>query len=164
MIRPVQLSDASEIATIYNHYIAHTIVTFELEPVSPAEMAARIEDTLNLGFPWLVVGEDCQEHAAAGYAYARPWRPRAAYAKSAETSVYLHPNKVGRGYGSALYKELLPLLHERGFHAVIGGVSLPNAASVALHEKFGFEKVAHFRETGRKLDRWIDVGYWQLIF
>lgn len=69
----------------------------------------------------------------------------------------------GRGLGSALYAVLIPQLEAQGLHALMGGIALPNAGSVALHEKFGFAKVAHFREVGRKFDRWVDVGYWQLV-
>jgi phosphinothricin acetyltransferase len=77
--------------------------------------------------------------------------------------VYLAPEHGNRGIGSALYAELLAALRGSGLHAAIGGIALPNDASVALHEKFGFKKVAHFEQTGFKFNRWIDVGYWQLI-
>ena len=78
-----------------------------------------------------------------------------------EVTVYVAPGHAGRGIGSRLYGELFPILKTRGIHAVIGGIALPNEASVALHEKFGMRKVAHFEEVGFKFDRWIDVGYWQ---
>jgi phosphinothricin acetyltransferase len=77
--------------------------------------------------------------------------------------VYLHPASVGKGIGSRLYDALLTELRGRQIHTVIGGIALPNKASVALHERFGFEKIAHFKEVGRKFGEWIDVGYWQLI-
>jgi phosphinothricin acetyltransferase len=87
---------------------------------------------------------------------------RAAYRYSAETSVYVAQGQGGRGIGSALYKALLEELRTRGIHMAIGGIAQPNPASVALHESLGFEKVAHFKQVGRKFDRWIDVGYWEL--
>jgi len=98
-----------------------------------------------------------------GYSYATSWRPRAAYRHSAETTVYLAPGEAGRGIGSALYQYLISALSDQQIHAIIGGIALPNPASVALHEKFGFHKVAHFEQVGFKLGRWVDVGYWQRI-
>ena len=80
-----------------------------------------------------------------------------------ETTIYLEHGHEGRGIGTTLYSALLPLLRERGIHVVIGGVALPNEASVALHEKLGFEKVATFRQVGFKHDKWVDVAYWQLV-
>jgi phosphinothricin acetyltransferase len=81
-----------------------------------------------------------------------------------ETTVYLHENAKGKGIGTILYKELISLLKNKNVHAVIGGIALPNEASVALHEKMSFEKIGQFREVGYKFDKWIDVGYWELIF
>jgi L-amino acid N-acyltransferase YncA len=159
-IRPATAADAEAIARIYNHYIAHTIVTFEEEAVDAAEMARRIADVQAASLPWLVV-ED--EGGIQGYAYATKWRPRRAYRFSAEVTVYLAPDESGRGLGTLLYTHLIAALRARDFHALIGGIALPNDASVALHEKLGFRKVAHFEQTGFKFDRWIDVGYWELI-
>jgi len=98
-----------------------------------------------------------------GNAYARPWRPRAAYRHSAESSIYLAPGATGRGLGTLLYQALIADLRQRGRHCVIGGVALPNATSVALHEKLGFAKVAEFKQVGFKLGRWVDVAYWELM-
>ena len=91
------------------------------------------------------------------------WKARAAYARTVESSIYLADAARGRGLGKRLYGELIARLRERGIHVVIGGVSMPNAASVALHESFGFKPIGAFREVGWKLGRWIDVGYWQLL-
>ena len=99
----------------------------------------------------------------AGYAYANRWKNRCAYSSTTESTVYLDPANTGRGLGTRLYEELLTLLRAGSYHAVIGGIALPNPASVALHERVGFSKVAHFPETGYKMDRWIDVGYWELL-
>lgn len=159
MIRDAAPSDAAAMAGIYNHYVMETVVTFEEEPVTPAEMARRIEAVQSASLPWLVAEEGS---LVAGYAYATPWRARTGYRFSAEITVYLSPEHGGRGIGSKLYGQLFPMLKDRGIHAVMGGIALPNEASVALHEKFGLRKVAHFKEVGFKLDRWIDVGYWQL--
>ncbi len=158
LIRQVKLSDAQAICDIYNEYVLHSSVTFEETPVKPAEMAQRIEDATKIA-PWLVY-EDGE--AVVGYTYGRKWRDRIAYRHSIETGTYVHIDHLRGGIGSQLKSELLRLLREQAFHAVISGVALPNHASVALNEKFGFTKVAHFKEVGFKMGKWIDVGYWQL--
>jgi phosphinothricin acetyltransferase len=135
-------------------------VTFEEEPVTAAEMSRRIDEVLSGELPWLVAEQDA---VIVGYAYATKWRPRFGYRFSVEVTVYLAFNQSGRGVGSRLYGALLAGLRERGFHAAMGGIALPNDASIALHEKFGFKKVAHFDQAGIKFNEWIDVGYWQLI-
>lgn len=159
MIRHATNADSEAIARIYNYYISHTIVTFEEQEVTPAEIARRIDGVCAAGFPWLVADLD---QRVMGYAYANTWKVRSAFRFTVESSIYLDPQHTGRGLGSMLYSELFRILKERGVHVVIGGIALPNEASVALHEKFGMEKVAHFRQVGYKFGRWIDVGYWQL--
>jgi phosphinothricin acetyltransferase len=159
MIRAVSPPDAERIASIYNHYVDHTVITFEEEPVPAAEMAERIV-SVTTSYPWLVIERDRE---VCGYAYATRWRERASYRLSVESTVYLAPECIGQGLGTTLYSALMDRLREAGFHCVMGGIALPNAASVALHEKLGFWKVAELKEVGRKLDRWVDVGYWQLI-
>lgn len=159
MIRPITHADVPAVAAIYNHYIEHTIVTFEEKPVTPQEMSARVAE-ISGPFPWLV----CEEgNRVVGYAYAGKWRVRPAYRYSVESTVYLEPAATGRGWGTQLYTALLSELRSRKIHAVIGGIALPNAGSVALHEKLGFTKVAQFREVGWKFERWIDVGYWERV-
>jgi L-amino acid N-acyltransferase YncA len=159
MIRPVSRQDAERIASIYNHYVEHTIITFEEDLVPVPEMADRIERVTS-AYPWLVLEQDGE---VSGYAYATRWRERASYRLSAESTVYLAPDRTGQGMGTALYTVLIDRLREAGLHCVMGGIALPNAASVALHEKLGFRKVAELKEVGRKFDAWIDVGYWQLV-
>jgi L-amino acid N-acyltransferase YncA len=160
MIRPVVADDAAVLAQIYNHYILNTHVTFEEEPVETSEMAARIS-TSNDGVPWLVYEA---EGAVVGYAYASKWKSRCAYRYSAETTIYLRGDATGRGIGRQLYARLLEILNDSGLHSIIGGIALPNAASQRLHESLGFRKVAHFEQVGWKFNKWIDVGYWELIF
>jgi L-amino acid N-acyltransferase YncA len=160
VIRTATTGDAEAIARIYNHYVASTIITFEEQAVSAEEMATRIAEIAAASLPWLVAEQDGR---IVGYAYASKWKGRCAYRFSAESTVYLHPDFVGMGYGTRLYERLFAALRELGMHAVIGGVALPNAASIALHEKVGMKKVAHFSEVGFKFDRWIDVGYWQAM-
>ena len=158
MIRPATTADAARIAAIYNHYVTHTTVSFEEEPIPVEEMSRRIGDVLSKAQPWLVALEGGE---IAGYAYANRWHARAGYRFTSEVTVYLDLRFGGRGLGSKLYTELFPLLEQRKVHAVIGIIALPNAASVALHEKFGMKKVAHFSEVGMKFGQWVDVGYWQ---
>lgn len=159
LLRDATPDDADAIVAIYNHFVDHTTISFEEEPVSAAAMRQRIGDVQDAGLPWLVAEVDGQ---VAGYAYATKWRVRPAYRFAVESSVYLAPASAGQGFGAALYARLIGQLRDAGIHVVIGGIALPNAASVALHEKMGYTKVAHFAEVGRKFDRWIDVGYWQL--
>ncbi len=157
MIRDATAEDAAAVTRIYNHYIEHTVVSFELEPVTVEEMAGRMAGVLE-DHLWIVHEADDE---ISGYAYAGTWNSRCAYEKSVESSVYLDHEATGKGIGSALYEHLLGELKQRSFHTAIGGIALPNPASVALHEKFGFEKVAHYQEVGWKFGKWIDVGYWQ---
>jgi phosphinothricin acetyltransferase len=158
-IRPAVAADADAIAAIYNHYVANTVITFEEEPVAAAAMAARISEVLGQGLPWLVA-----EHAGllVGYSYATKWKTRSAYRHSVETTIYLRHGSEGCGIGKTLYAALLASLKRAGIHAVIGGAAMPNPASVALHEKLGFEHVGTFRQVGFKQGRWVDVAYWQL--
>lgn len=159
VIRDAQARDAAAIAAIYNHYIVHTVVTFEEETIDATEMSARMADVASAGLPWLVAEIDGR---VAGYAYATKWKGRSGYRFTAETTVYLDPEFTGRGLGRALYAQLLPALRTRSIHSVLGGIALPNPASVALHERIGFRKVAQLREVGFKFGRWIDVGYWEM--
>ncbi len=158
-LRDARVDDASAITAIYNHYVATTTISFEEELVSAVEMGTRISTVQAANLPWLVAIIDSQ---VAGYAYATPWRVRPAYRFSVESSVYITPDQPRRGLGRALYSALIERLRGGDTHLVIGGIALPNAASVGLHEAMGYVKVAHFEEVGNKFDRWLDVGYWQL--
>jgi len=159
VIRAATASDSDSIARIYNHYVLNTAVTFEEQAVSAKQIAERISEVASASLPWLVAEQAGQ---VVGYAYATKWKERCAYRFSVESTVYLDPGFVGKRFGVKLYEALFALLKEGGIHVVIGGIALPNPASVALHEKFGLAKVAHFREVGFKFGKWIDVGYWQV--
>lgn len=159
-VRRVDPTDAPAIASIYNHYVKQSVITFEEAPVSAAEMASRMSAIAEASLPWLVAAD---AHHVLGYAYAMKWRARSAYRFSVEITVYVAPGSTGRGAGTALYTALFAGLERLGVHAVIGGIALPNPASVALHEKFGMEKVAHFPQVGFKFGQWVDVGYWQRV-
>ena len=159
MIRPAGPGDAGAVAHIYNYYIANTVVTFEEGAVSPRDMRGRIATSITSDLPWLVAEDDAGD--VVGYAYASQWQGRCAYRFAVEVTVYLSDAATSRGWGSRLYDALFSDLRNKSMHVVIGGIALPNPASVALHEKFGMEKVAHFREVGFKFGHWVDVGYWQ---
>ncbi|KXO09179.1 Phosphinothricin N-acetyltransferase [Moritella sp. JT01] len=159
-IRECLKSDAKAICDIYNYYIEHTVVTFEEEPVSEAIIFQRIK-YYTKEYPWLVIeNSNCD---VVGYAYAAKWAERSAYKKTTEITVYLDHAESGKGYGSELYRAMLSTLSSSGVHVVVAAIALPNKASVKLHESFGFSKVAHFKEVGRKFNSWVDVGYWQII-
>lgn len=160
MIREANLDDAESIVEIYNHFIATSIATFEETPLSIEEMHGRMQKILLQGLPWLVAVENSQ---ITGYAYAGFWNPRSAYRFSLETTAYIAPNMTGKGFGTDLYATLFSRIKDFGAHTVMAGITLPNPASVRLHEKFGMQKVANFSEVGFKLDQWLDVGYWQLV-
>src|SRR5262249_25515566 len=125
-----------------------------------AELARRIADVQSASLPWLVAerGGD-----VVGYAYASKWQTRSAYRFSAEITIYIDVGCRRAGGGRPAYDHVFPLPGTRGIPPVIACIALPNEPSVALHEGYGLAKVAHFREVGFKLDRWIDIGYWQRI-
>lgn len=160
VIRDATSEDGESIASIYNHYIETSVITFEEERVTGSEMEARMAAVRADGYSWLVAES---EGNVAGYAYAGRWQKRSAYRHTAEVTVYLHHAFTGRGLGTRLYEAIFTKLHDMEVHAVIGGITLPNPASVALHEKFGMTQVAHYKEVGFKFGRWLDVGYWQVL-
>jgi L-amino acid N-acyltransferase YncA len=161
LIRVAKPEDAAAIAAIYNHYVATDIATFEEEPIDTEIMAGRMADVTGKSLPWLVAEDG---DIILGYSYASPWKPRSAYRFSVESTVYVDMAAKWRGIGAELYSALIAELRAHNIHAVMGGVSLPNEASERLHEKLGFKKVAHFEQVGFKFGKWIDVGYWQLLF
>jgi phosphinothricin acetyltransferase len=159
-IRSATLADAAVIAAIYNHYVSHSTITFEEVAVDAEEMARRISEVHSKSFPWYVAIE---QRVPVGYAYATPWRSRSAYRYAVEVTAYVADGHTGKGIGARLYTELLDKLQNDGFHTAIAGIALPNPASVAMHERLGFEKVAHFKQVGFKRNDWLDVGYWQRL-
>ena len=153
MIRAAHLDDSSSITEIYNHYISHSIATFEEQEIAIADMSLRIQSTLDDKLPWLVAE---QEGLVVGYAYANKWKQRSAYQYSVEATIYLSQYQQSKGLGSILYRALIDQLKSKNIHSIMGGIALPNDASIALHEKLGFNKVAHFREVGKKFNQWIN--------
>jgi len=159
MIRKATIEDASAITAIYNYYILNSVATFEEKCIDINFFKEKINTTYT-EFPCLVYETN---NSIVGYACASQWKPRSGYRYTAEISIYLKDNTVAKGIGSVLYKELIKQLKEMNFNAIIGGISLPNDPCIRLHEKFGFEKIAHFKKVGYKFEKWVDVAYWQLI-
>ena len=158
-LRPATPHDAAACAAIYAPYVRDTVITFEVDPPCAAEMATRIE-TASILHAWLVLE---QAGEVLGYANAGPHMARAAYDRTAFVGIYMAPKACGRGLGRRLYTALIDDLAAKGFHALLGCITLPNAPSIALHQALGFTQVGHFREVGWKQDRWLDTGWWQRL-
>jgi phosphinothricin acetyltransferase len=156
-IRPATPDDADAILAIYTPIVRDTAISFEVEPPTPAEMQARIAQTLRR-LPWLVCD---RQKEVLGYVYASPHRARAAYQWSVDVTVYIHAQARRTGTGRALYTALFALLTLQGFTQCYAGITLPNPGSVGLHESMGFQPVGIYRNVGYKLGAWHDVGWWQ---
>jgi L-amino acid N-acyltransferase YncA len=156
-IRLATTGDGAAIARIYAPFCEATAVSFEYLAPSPDEMAGRIAATTAV-YPWLVFLDD---ETVAGYAYASRHRDRAAYAWSVDTAVYVDADHQRRGVGGALYRRLFDLLRLQGFVHIYAGVTLPNPASLRLHESAGFTPVGVYRRVGYKLGAWHDVAWFQ---
>jgi L-amino acid N-acyltransferase YncA len=150
--------DAAACARIYAPYVTGGPVSFEEVAPDAQEMAARIA-RVAAAYPWLVAERD---GAIAGFAYASPHRERAAYRWAADVTVYLDRAHHRRGIGRALYEALFDLLRAQGCYVAVAGITLPNPASVGLHEALGFDLVGIYRGIGYKAGAWRDVGWWQL--
>jgi phosphinothricin acetyltransferase len=157
-IRFAVRDDAARMLEIYAPNVIETPISFETEVPSLQEFQNRVEETL-LKFPWLVYESN---RGILGYAYAGPHRSRCAYGWSVESTVYVARDAQGLGIGKRLYQALFELLKLQGVVNVLAGIAQPNAPSVRLHESLGFVKVAHFKDIGFKLEKWWDVGWWQL--
>jgi len=154
-IRPARPADAARLAEIYNPYVLETAITFEVEPVDEANRRAWIAGHSETGRWRLLVGEESGR--VVGWANSRRFHDRKAYEPTIETGIYLEAAAHGRGIGRALYGALFDALAGEDVHRVIAGITLPNPASLALHQRFGFREVGVLSEVGRKLGRWWDV-------
>ncbi len=157
-LRLATAEDAAGIRAIYAPIVRDTPISFELNPPSREEVAARVRKTLTQ-YPWLVCACGGQ---SLGYAYAGAHSERAAYRWSVNVSVYVHAGARRLGVGGILYETLFAILRMQGIFRAYAGITLPNPASVGLHESLGFRPVGAFERVGYKLGRWHDVGYWQL--
>jgi phosphinothricin acetyltransferase len=158
-VRPATLDDLAAVNDIYNQYVAETHYTFDVEPMT---MDARLEwftHYATIGRHRLVVA--VSDGHVIGYACSSRFRPKPGYETSVETSIYLAPESVGRGAGSRLYEALFKTLEGEDVHRAYAGIALPNPASVAVHERFGFKRVAHFTEQGHKFGRYWDVAWYE---
>jgi L-amino acid N-acyltransferase YncA len=159
-LRAATEADAIACARLYAPYVRDTCVTFELEAPAPEEMARRIREYSSHA-PWLLAVDEARQ--VLGYAYGSRYRARPAYDWTAEVTVYVAHAAQRRGIGRALYRALLELMRLQGFHSALGVISLPNAASIALHEALGFEPAGVLRAAGHKHGAWRDTGIWQCL-
>lgn len=157
-IRIATEADAAAVAGIYRPYVEQSRISFEDRAPDELEMARRVRREGYGLHPWLLAEDG---GGALGYAASSPFRTRAAYRWTVETGIYLAPQACGRGIGAELLSRLLTILERQGFVAAIGAIALPNPASVALHEKLGFEHTGTYRRVGFKMGEWLDVGLWQ---
>lgn len=157
IIRPVKKDDAVALVAIYRPYVENTAITFEYEVPSVADFEQRIAKTVSK-YPYLVAEEEGQ---ILGYAYASTYYDRTAYDWSVELSVYLHPDARGKGIGTKLYDQLEAALERQGYLRFLACIALPNDASLALHQKRGYEQVAHFPKIGYKFEQWHDIVWLQ---
>jgi len=158
-VRPATAGDLSAVNEIYNQYVAETHYTFDVEPMSIDARREWFTHYGAIGRYRVVVA--VSEGRVIGYASSGRFRPKPAYETSIETSVYLAPESVGRGAGSRLYKGLFELLEGEDVHRAYAGIALPNPASISFHVRFGFKRVAHFTEQGRKFGRYWDVAWYE---
>ena len=158
MIRYVTQRDVKRITEIYNDYIINTTISFEVKPLTEDEMRNRIESVLAHG-PFLVWEEDGE---IAGYCYAHPWKERAAYHNTLETTVYLAPQYFRRGIGSQLMRELINQCRVDNIKVLIACITANNEASIKMHEALGFKQVSYFSQVGKKFGQWLDVIDMQL--
>jgi len=157
--RIATLDDAAAIADVYAPYVRDTVISFETEAPDVSEIATRI-GRIGTQYPWLAASTDGR---VVGYAYACENRSRAAYRWSVDAGIYLDAAAQGKGIGRALYARLFSLLRAQGYVNVFAGITLPNDASVGLHEAMGFALTGVYRNIGYKFGAWHDVGWWQLV-
>ena len=155
--RPAHRDDVPRLTEIYNYYVVHTPVTFDLEPYTVEKRLLWFEQFETKGRYRLIVAE--QEGVVVGYAGTTRWRPKAAYDTTVETSIYTSVETVGQGVGRVLYAALFEAIREENIHRIVGGFTLPNAGSAKLHEHFGFRAVGVFSEVGFKFGKYWDVAW-----
>lgn len=158
MIRRVKPSDAKAIVEIYNDYILNTTISFEKEPLTVEQMRRRIEE-ISAHCPYIVWEEDGK---IAGYCYAHPWKERAAYHNTLETTIYLSPQYFHKGIGTKLMNCLIEDCRKMGFRVLIACITANNEISIEMHRRLGFKKVSHFNQVGEKLGQLLDVIDMQL--
>ena len=158
ILRPFAWGDIPAITDIYRHYVEHSTATFDLDAPGPTYMAEKFGHMIEAGHPVVSAERDGK---LVGYAYASTYRPRPAYRFTCEDSIYLHPDATGKGLGKVLLGELISQSQAFGFKQMIAVITAQSAASIALHEKFGFDTVGRHAALGLKFDRWLDVIHMQ---
>ena len=158
-VRPASEDDLPAINDIYNHYVRETHVTFDLEPVSLETRHGWFTHYSEDGPHRVFVA--VEEQRVVGFATSSEFKSRPGYSTSVETSVYVVPDAVGKGIGGRLYEKVFHALEGEDLHRAYAGIALPNPASVALHEKFGFKRIGVFTEPGRKFGRYWDVAWFE---
>ena len=158
-VRAAGPADLEPVTDIYNHYVVHSAATFDLVPFSYEDRREWMSHYREAGPRRLLVAD--QRGRVVGYATSSRLRPKGAYERSVETSVYLAPSAVGQRVGAALYSALFAALAQEPVHRAYAGVTLPNPASVALHRRFGFEQLGLYHEVGRKFDRYWSVQWFE---
>ena len=159
MMRKVERTDAAAITAIYNHYVLHSVATFDTDPVSESAMWEKVSQIAAKYPCW--VEEEAGE--VIGYCYAHPWKEKAAYQTTLETTIYLSPEYTGKSIGRRMMEHLIADCRERGFHALVACITADNVGSCHLHEQLGFRKVSHFEQVGQKFHRWLDVVDYELL-
>lgn len=159
MIRPFEPSDLNPMREIYNYYAENTLLTFDDTALSEADFAAKLDNVITK-YPCLIYEK---EGKVLGFAYATEWKSNPAYRFTASTTIYFHPESLDKGSGTKLYRKLIAELKARDMHSLVAGILMPNEKSTRMHEKLGFNKVAHLSQIGYKFNKRIDVSYWQLM-
>jgi len=158
VIRPFQIEDTQQLLEIYNYYVLNSAATFDIETLSFETFLEKVS-RINNDFPFIVFEEN---NNILGYAYGSRFRPKPAYNKTVESTVYVKHDEHGKQIGTLLYKALIVLLKQENYHLVLGVLTIPNEVSVKLHEKLGFKQVANLKQVGFKFGQWQNVGFWQL--
>jgi phosphinothricin acetyltransferase len=158
-IRQATRGDITSITEVYNYYVEHTSITFDIEPQSLDNREEWFAQFTDSGPHQIVVAD--VDGIVGGYACSTRLRPKPAYDSTVETTIYVHPQHTGIGLGKALYADLFDRLSNEAVHRAYGVIALPNEASIAIHESFDFKHVGTLNEVGHKFDEYIDVGWYE---
>ncbi len=159
MIRKYHPKDLQSIIDILNYYVKNDACIFQVEPYTFDEIEKKFE-IIQTTYPIFIEEKD---NKVIGFAYGARWRDKPAYARSVETTIYIHPDYLHIGIGEPLYRKLIETLTQMNFHLLVAGMTMPNLGSQRLHEKLGFERVGEFKEAGMKFGKWHNVGFWQMV-
>jgi phosphinothricin acetyltransferase len=161
-VRAARVDDVPRLTDIYNHYVLTTPITFDLDPVTVEERRVWFEQFSAAGRHRLFVAE--QDGIVLGYAGSHQFRTKKAYDPTIEATVYCAPEAIGRGLGTLLYRALFDALAGEDIHLAVAGITLPNDASIALHQRFGFAPAGVMHQVGRKFGRYWDVAWYEKLF